>query len=162
MATYSKIEFKKRDVRLKDVPKFLQGLIENKVSIGVHSTQDRRPKGKSNVDIGFINEFGLQNVPARPFVRLYLYPEKTYRVMNEYRNRYNEQIKQGLKTPIKSAKDILNDVGRIGQTEMRDIILSNTMLTPNAPLTIELKGFDYPLVETGRLVNAIKYKVEKS
>jgi len=162
MAYYSKIEFKKRDVRLKDVPKFLQGLIENKVTVGIHQTQDKRPRGKSNVYIGYINEFGLGNFPPRPFVRLYLYPEKTYRVMNEYRNRYNEQIRQGLKTPIMSAKNVLKDVGEIAQKEMRDIILSNTMLISNAPKTIELKGFDYPLVETGRLVNAIKYKVEKS
>ena len=161
MAIYSKIEFKQRDIRLADIPKFYQGLMENKVSIGVHNKQDKRPKKKSNLDIAYINEFGLGNVPARPFVRLYLYPKKLQRVMNEYRNRYNEQIRQGVKPPITSAKNVLKDVGILGQVEMRDIILSNTILQPNALKTIELKGFDYPLVETGRLVEAIKYKVEK-
>ena len=51
MAIYSKIEFKQRDIRLADIPKFYQGLMENKVSIGVHNKQDKRPKKKSNVDI---------------------------------------------------------------------------------------------------------------
>ena len=57
MVAYTKIEFKKRDVRLKDIPKFYQELIENKVSIGIHKAQ-----GSHNVEKAFWNEFGTTQV----------------------------------------------------------------------------------------------------
>ena len=52
--TKCKIELKKRDVQLKDIPKFYQELIENKVSVGVHKEQ-----GSFNVKKALWNEFGV-------------------------------------------------------------------------------------------------------
>ena len=44
---------------------------------------------------------------------------------------------------------------------MKDIILSNSRLKPNSPATVEIKGFDYPLVNSGQLVQSIDYRVKK-
>lgn len=181
MAHLVSIKFKKRDVRLKDVPKFYQELEENTLSVGLHKEQ-----GKHNVEKGFWNEFGVApfilskpmkkrladgsyttltegtvlHIPARPFTRLYLYPERLQRVLNEYKNSYELALKNGLKPPKQSAKKVLNDVGIIAKNEMYDIILSKTLL-PNAPLTVAIKGFDFPLFKIGKMVNAIKHKVRK-
>ena len=89
------MKFKDRDVRLKDIPKFYKELSSNKLTVGVHHEQ-----GSHNVEKAVWNEFGkiiilqsplrkrladgtyaklkmgtVLHTPARPFVRLYLYPE---------------------------------------------------------------------------------------
>lgn len=181
MATYTKIEFKKRDVRLQDIPKFYQELIENKVSIGIHKAQ-----GSHNVEKAFWNEFGTTQVltkdlrkrkadgtyaiikagtrivtPARPFVRLYLYPEKMNKIFKTYNAEITNAFHEGLNNPRRSGEQVLKSVAFVGEAEMRKTIMTNDVLEPNAPLTIEIKGFDYPLFNTGRMMNAIKGKVSK-
>ena len=59
------------------------------------------------------------------------------------------------------AKEAYNDIGFKARAEMKDIILSNSRLKPNSPATVEIKGFDYPLVNSGQLVQSIDYRVKK-
>ena len=161
MAKLIKLEFKKRDVKLKDIPSFYQELISNKITVGIHKDQDYRFDGKNNVDLAYINEFGLGHVPPRPFIRLYLYPEIVNQIGKEYASEYNIQLKNGIKGIKNSEKNILKRTGMKSSEKMCDIIASRSVLEPNKPKTIELKGFDYPLVETGALFKAIRYKVEQ-
>lgn len=182
MATYSKIEFKKRDIRLQDIPKFYQGLVENKVSVGVH-----REQGSHNVDKAFWNEFGggtftlstpmrkkladgswvrldagtTLRMPARPFIRLYLRPENIRLIRECYLSKINDSFQSGLKAPKTDAKEVLNEVGEGGKVAQWTNMEEWTTKLPNAPLTVAIKGFNHPLFDTGKMFNAIKYKVRK-
>lgn len=174
------IKLRPRDLRLKDVVRFYGAIASNKVTVGVHGTQ-----GVSNVKKAVANEFGgiftitktrkvrMANgryatlkagtqfrIPPRPFVRLYLYPNKVKRIQGEYIARISEEIRHGFKTPVAKARSVLKDVAFVAQKQMQETIQGNTTLEPNAPFTIARKGFDYPLVEKGNLLNSIKGKVK--
>lgn len=179
---YARIKTKKRDLKINNLAKFYLALSENKASIGVHKEQ-----GSHNLDKAIWNEFGatpfvlatpmkkkladgtfttlgagtVLQIPARPFVRLYLYPERQRKVFEEYKIVYNQLVKEGVKSPISKARKLLQQIGLVAKNEMYDIILSKTLI-PNAPLTIAIKGFDFPLFKTGSMVNAIKNKVKKA
>ncbi len=181
MARLVQMKFKERDVRLKDIPKFYEDLSTKKLTIGVHHEQ-----GKHNVEKAVWNEFGkttilqaplrkkladgtyarlkegtILNTPARPFVRLYLYPERFNKLKQVFVDALDDCFISGLKDYKNKANMVLDMMGYSGKNEMQDIILSQNVLLPNAELTIAIKGFDYPLVREGKLVNAIDYKVRK-
>ena len=194
MARRATLKLKKRDVRLKDIPLYYKGLIENKVTIGVHKREGREvgsgelPNKANALEKAFWNEFGTTHVvkrdfrkksktdgkfitlkagtiiriPARPFIRLYLYSDRVKRVFTEYKNSFNRAFMNGLKQPKTNAKETLKDVAYRGEIVMKEGIVGQNDLQPNAPLTVYLKGFDYPLFETGAMLNAIRGQVEKS
>ena len=87
--------------------------------------------------------------------------EKMNKIFKTYRAEITNAFHEGLKTPKSQAKDVLKSVATMGETEMRKTIMTNDELEPNAPLTIEIKGFDYPLFKTGSMMRAIKGKVSK-
>lgn len=82
-------------------------------------------------------------------------------IRTAYLKLLNGSMDLGLNAPVSDAKTMLKHVAKIAQEEMQDIIEGRTLLRPNNALTIYLKGFDYPLLETGGLLNAIRGKVEK-
>lgn len=187
------LELKKRDVRLKDIPLFYKGLVENKMSIGVHKREGISvgdgilPNKANNLEKAYWNEFGTRHVvkrdfkkwarglgkyinikagtiiiiPPRPFVRLYLYNNKIKKISQSYNYEISNAFRDGLKQPKTSADKVLKNVSFLVEKEMQETIRGNSTLKPNANFTIDVKGFDYPLFETGKLLNAIKGKVEK-
>ena len=181
MAKRATLEFRKRDVRLKDVPLFYKELMENKVSVGVHKEQ-----GQENLQKALWNEFGSyytlqRNVrkrlangkyitlsdgskiltPARPFLRLTLKSGNMQLIKECFENKINQNIRGGLHAPKTSANNVLREVGEGGQVAQWSNMEEWTQRLPNAQLTIDIKGFDHPLVRTGKLFNAIKYKIRK-
>ena len=193
MARIVNLKLKKRDVQIKDIPLYYKGLVENKVSIGIHKRKGREvgsgelPSKANALEKAFWNEFGTTHVvkkdfkkkskidgkfvkfkagtvisiPARPFIRLYLYPDRVKRIFMEYENSLNRAFMNGLKQPKNNAKETLKDVAYRGEIVMKEGIVGQNDLQPNAPLTVYLKGFDYPLFETGSMLNAIRGQVEK-
>lgn len=181
MANKVSLEFKRRDVRLKDVPLFYTELMQNKVSVGVH-----REQGQENLQKALWNEFGSyytlqRNVrkrlanghyvtlkagskiltPARPFLRLTLKPSNMQLIQECYEHKINESIRGGLHAPKASASGVLKEVGEGGQVAQWSNMEEWKERLPNAQLTIDIKGFDHPLFKTGKLFNAIKYKIRK-
>lgn len=176
------IKLQKRDVEIKDIPIFYKTLTENKISVGVHKEQ-----GRHNVEKALWNEFGVApfrlatpmkkklangkfvkllpetvlQIPARPFVRLYLHPSSLENFRKYYEQEMNYKFLSGLKTPAQDAKNLLNDVSDFTEEQMKKNVVEGNDLKRNAPLTIAIKGFDYPLVETGKMLKSIKGKVEK-
>lgn len=56
--------------------------------------------------------------------------------------------------------DLTNDVDKLLSNlanELKDVIYSY-VAPPNAPRTIQKKGFDFPLIETGEMVESITYR----
>lgn len=51
-----------------------------------------------------------------------------------------------------------NFIGKTLANELKQSIITWS-IPPNAPLTIELKGFNNPLIETGLMRDSVKYKI---
>ena len=68
-----------------------------------------------------------------------------------------EEIILGAKTKFK----ILNEIGEIVTNSIKEFILSGyyKFSKPNHPITIRRKGHNYPLIETGKIVSTLTYKV---
>lgn len=175
------IKVVKKDIRTQDLVSFYQTLSENKMSIGVH-----KDRGQNNLQKAFWNEFGTTikldrplkkklasgkfirlaegtviHTPARPFVRLTLYPESVKIIKDYFAQEMGYKIKGKLKNPKTSARNLLQDTADFSAKQMKKIADDSSNYLPNAPLTIAIKGYDYPLHKTGKLVDSIKGKVEK-
>lgn len=128
--------------------------------------------GKKEVQVGFINhevydddinvaqvaqwnnEGAISN-PRRPFFT---------NVINEIqRGVLDDMLAQeaanvGLgKTNVNYA---LDRVGKIIQDEVIKSI-EDTYDPPNSPVTISIKGSSHPLIDTGKMINSVKYKVTR-
>lgn len=105
------------------------------------------------LSIAVWNEFGTEKIPARPFLRKTFLKKKS--VWLDYSESLVNQILDG-KLNRKNALKLMGE-------RMRDDI-KKTMVdlkTPkNAPSTIKKKGFDDPLIDTKKLLNAVEYRVK--
>jgi hypothetical protein len=102
--------------------------------------------------VGFKNEFGIE-VPERPFMRLTV--KRTKKEIQKMRQKMMQKIINGELTLQKA----LGLLGEYMAGEIRETII-NLRTPPNAPRTIEAKGFDNPLVETEQLKNSITYEAK--
>ena len=181
--TACKLTYSNKGIKVKNVANYYKGLADNKVTVGVHKSA-----GKRVVQKAIWNEFGttpltiikplrrrkpdgtylifkpgtVLHIPARPFVRLYLYADKRKKITNSFSEIVRQQTKKLASAKGQAlAKETYNDIGFVARAEMKDIILSNSRLKPNSSATVEIKGFDYPLVNSGQLVQSIDYRVIK-
>ena len=121
----------------------------------------RAAKGKQTVDVGFFleevamyaaaNEFGTAHIPSRPFMRS---------TVDKHRDKYLKMMQAaGLRVgPGLSPADALIPIAN----ELRNDLINaiQTWRTPpNAASTVDKKGFDAPLVETGQMQRALTWRV---
>lgn len=123
-----------------------QALSVRKMSVGFHDTD---PAG-----IAAINEFGSPGkdyIPERPFFRS-SFPEIMARARAILRR--NVRLPRSL-VSIATA----GEIGAASVDAIRDSM--RRFRSPgNAPFTQKKKGFDDPLVESGKLPRAVGYKIE--
>jgi hypothetical protein len=102
--------------------------------------------------IGFFNEYGAPNanIPPRAFMRT------TFNFRNpEWRSILTAELKGG-----RTLREALKIVGLYMAQNINETLRNAPMLfVGNAPKTIAKKGFDYPLLETGRMFKAVSYRV---
>jgi hypothetical protein len=81
-----------------------------------------------------------------------------------------EKITEQLSLAVEAALDgnsaamnaQLNNAGLLAQNIVRDWFTNpKNLWTPNAPLTVKLKGSDKPLIDTGNLRKAISYVIRE-
>lgn len=90
--------------------------------------------------------------PARPAVRVDWTP-KAIKQLKEASPKIKEVL-DGRKT----WEDLYHEIGVEARDSLKNVIKQwNTI--PNSPITIKLKGFNDPWVETGSTANAVKYRV---
>lgn len=100
-----------------------------------------------------VNEYGLNDIPARPFMR------NTYQEnISNYRNLVENAIYDVLGGS--DAETGLTKVGMQMQNDIKDNI-RNGDWTPNAPSTIERKGSSKPLIYKGAMLGAIHFEIRK-
>lgn len=92
-------------------------------------------------------------IPARPFLRKAFYDNQ---------RKYRRLVKVGIDEIIyddKTGHDLLVKLGKTGVSDVRESIVRWTKPS-NAPLTIDNKrGQNNPLVDTGRLIKSVTYKI---
>lgn len=105
---------------------------------------------------GAVYKLKSVDIPARSFLR------QTYDAKHK---RWQKQLYRGAQRIVKSndrvkASEVMISVGADMQREIRQAI-TRKKSPKNAPLTIANKGKNDPLVDTGRLGKAIKYRIKK-
>ena len=92
-------------------------------------------------------------IPARPFLRKAFYDNQ---------HKYRRLVKVGIDEIVyddKTGHDLLVKLGKTGVSDVRESIVRWTK-PGNAPLTIDNKrGTNNPLVDTGRLIKSVTYKI---
>ena len=119
-----------------------------KVEIGYFEEQGLHSSGLSYSTLMAIHEFGTDEIPKRPVFQITAFgkpPQKDARVKSAIRN-----WSKGLLNKDNS-KQLLDTIGKTYQEALVGLFGSTSELTPNADLTISLKGRDEPLVDTGEL-----------
>lgn len=107
--------------------------------------------------IAYIHEFGspINNIPARPFF---------YSGVSNARDRignlaryYGGLVADGKRGAIKNG---LEDIGAEAVRSIRRKLFQGPF-EPLAPSTVERKGHDTPLIDTGQMLDSIEYQVRR-
>lgn len=98
------------------------------------------------------NEFGTSQIPARPYIRPAIRRLQKSPLLGRV---LGQSVRQGRLTD-----GGLHTLGWALQSMIKRNIESNTP-PPNAPSTVRRKGHGRTLIDTGRLLNAIAYKIRR-
>jgi len=125
--------------------------------IGGNSRYDNSDESEAVtvVDYAIFNEFGTDTIPERPF-------------MATTHARYSDQIAKFTDFMVQRMIDgkisddtLLQNIGLRYQGLIRKTIReAKTWAAPNAERTIAEKGSSSPLIDTGRLIQAVNYEVK--
>ena len=108
---------------------------------------EKYPDGKSVAEVAAFNEFGGGHTPPRPFMRT---------CCERRRNKWRKVIKDNLaKNP--DVRTTMAELAQVMVEDLKDYIKIWTY-PPNAPSTIARKGFNDPLVDTGRMMNSVDWR----
>ena len=151
--------------------------VSARISRKTHIKLPNSLSGPTKVKVGFVrgmadqdninkavwNEFGTAGgasgggwggpIPERPFLR-----NAMRNNASKYRNAMAssaEKILLGQAT----LDSVLTKLGTLAEQDVKNEITS-LRSPPNSPVTIEMKGSDNPLIDTGEMRNAVRYKVE--
>lgn len=138
-------------------------LNQYRIEVGVFSQQSKRKNeiiaisnGISNAELMFIHENGspLRNIPRRPVLEMSIeYAIK--KIVPLYLNKIEKDILND-KATKQSIKMMLEQMCMEIQSYAQQLIYKNDgRLQRNAKSTIERKGFNHPLFNTGALARSI-------
>lgn len=143
------------------IRKYLAGIPQYQIQIGVFSTETKRKTtysvGITNAELMFIQENGspLHHIPARPVLKMTITYGNTL---------IKDVMSKGLKAYMTSGEagleKELNKLCLRMENYAREIIYSNDgRLAPNAPSVAKRKGGNHPLFDTGQLARSITCKL---
>jgi len=123
--------------------------------VGVMDGAGAEDDGKSLAEIAAIHEFGAPdaNIPERSFIR------STFHAKEAELGKLCERVARAIVLDGMSVDQALGIVGAWGAAAIRRTITGTDVPPPLAPATVAAKGSSKPLVDTGRLVNAISWVV---
>lgn len=132
--------------------KQLRELAELEVRIGFQSDGGSEDKADI-IDIAMWNELGTENIPSRPFMR---------DSVDKHGSAINHMLASQKDTLLKgtSAERILKIVG-VFQKELIQSEIEQGDFVANAPATVQKKGSDKPLIDTGRMKNSVNFQIVK-
>jgi len=157
------------DVEL-DISKMkrLVGFLQNgmpSIKVGIMGQKNKRNDGiPTNAEIGFANEFGKMTgpvkIPARSFIRMPLqthFYDKLLSKKSLTKKEFEKAVDSG------QADKFAAKVGLVAEETIQEAFATRGWgeWKPNAPYTVEQKGSDSPLIDTGQLRRSITSKVMK-
>lgn len=140
--------------KLKD---FINKVAKQKARVDVGFFEESTyPDGTHIAEVAISNEYGIDNIPPRPFMQPTFDDNKTKwaKVIKNAALAQNQNI---------NLKQILSTVGVVAMTDIKDKInwWAESGSPRNAQSTIDKKGFDSPLIETGAMRDAVIFKVSE-
>lgn len=124
------------------------------------------PDGTQVAYIAMLNEEGHRNGPGAVFPDAYTPPRPFMRVgfkesMNSVvrKNWFRESLERIVRGESTFALEYEYS-GRLLVKEMQEVIEAWTT-PPNSPVTVEIKGFNDPLILTGHMKDSVDFRVEK-
>lgn len=107
--------------------------------------------GKSAAEIAAYNEYGTETIPMRPFMLVTVRREQW---------RWGKLLGPALKNANFDGQQALEIIGQQIKGDIQET-MREWDNPDNAPSTIKKKGFDDPLVDTGKLIDAVAFKTSK-
>ena len=137
-------------IRIKiDDKEIYKALKNQSATLKVGFWDDTYSDGESVASVATFNEYGGGHTPPRPFMR-----NCAKRNKRKWRNNVQDRL-----PVILDMKKMAQELGEDIVEDLRfEIYRTNT--PPNAPSTIKRKGFNKPLIETGKMVNSIRMEVK--
>jgi len=139
--------------------KGVQGLKDNTnpaaTKVGFNKGLGKYPgQNVSIFEVAMFNEFGTEDMPERPFLRV---------TVKENRQEYLSIIKNLLNAMLWGKMPADTAIKALGLKAVADIKNKIDTLSepPNADLTVDIKGFDNPLVHTGLMKQSVNFEVQK-
>lgn len=136
------------------IDKVLENVIElggKQVKVGIQAGSGSHD-GVDILDIAIYNHFGTRNIPSRPFVSDCF--DKNQGQISEAKKRIVYRVMVGM-----PASTGLAQLGQWYQDVLKGHI-RNGGWVPNAPATVKRKGSSRPLIDTGQLVNSVRWEIE--
>lgn len=147
------VTIRDKDRGLKRIVKQMKEIDNAYVKVGVLSNAGNEKNGMTIADVATFNEYGTSKIPARPFMKqAYENNEKTIIVSSE-------SLKSDVFKGEISVKGALKKLGVWFKGRIQKEITDGDFV-PNAPRTIEAKGSDKPLIDTGRMRQSINFQIE--
>lgn len=135
----------------------LGDLEDVEVLVGIRGNAGNAEDGTPLAVIAAANEFGTARIPERSFLRS---------TVDSHQGDYEEELGQGLARAVDGGgvQEVDRTLRRMGVRAVADVQTTMRELDtpPNAPSTIERKGTDNPLIDTGQLRQSIDYEVRRS
>lgn len=136
------------------IDKVLENVMEldgKQVKVGVQAGSGSHD-GVDILDIAIYNHFGTRNIPSRPFISDCF--DKNQGQISEAKKRIVYRVMEGM-----PASAGLAQLGQWYQDVLKGHI-RNGGWVPNAPATVKRKGSSRPLIDTGQLVNSVRWEIE--
>ena len=145
----------------KRIKKELQAMAKHEVAIGVlgKAGQTQYPDADATlIDVAIWNHYGTRrkgkvHIPKRPFMDI---------AIRKYEQNMLNAVIAGINAIIRGS-DARTQLDRLGLLHTGHIqkVIAALKTPPNAPATIRKKGVDNPLIDTGRLRQAISHIVRR-
>lgn len=140
-----------RDLGWKDIVQGYHNLHGKTIKAGVLQGAGSYAK-VSIAQVATWNEYGTSRIPSRPFIA----------IATDESKGWQSEVKQqvgGIMSPA-DVKGALDTIGEQMKKDIKNVIGDRSKLRPNAPSTIAKKGFDAPLIDTGKLQDTIDFEVK--
>lgn len=122
------------------------------VKVGVQGDAGKDESGETDlIDIALYNEFGTASIPERPFMRDAA--DKYERDIGKVMEHLYGKVFDG----TASVDQVQATLGEYYQGKQQEHIRSGPW-EPNAPATITAKGSSRPLIDKGRMIQAVRYE----
>ena len=136
--------------------KELQELSQMQVRVGFQRGKKHKGKGKRAgvdlVDIALYNELGTDTIPSRPFLA------QTVDQQGEAIKQASAQLVVQVVEGKMKGKQALKNIGVLVKGAVQHQMVEGEFV-PNAPSTVQRKGSDIPLIDTGQLRQGVSYQI---